>query len=130
MSLRARAALPWPLLLLAALMVGYLIGPLLSLLGAVPAADSSAYFGEGALPSLAVTLFAASAATLLAALFGVPLGLWLARTDSIMANLAWIRRRSFPDTAWRCRCADSRTEALPGPATCAHVRRTAARGLP
>ena len=82
MSRRARASLPWPLLLLAALMLGYLIGPLLSLLGAVPMADSSAYFGGGALSALAVTLFAATAATLLSALFGVPLGLWLARTSS------------------------------------------------
>src|SRR5215831_3981971 len=77
-----RASLPWPLLLLAALMLGYLVGPLLSLLGAMPMADSSAYFGEGALPSLAVTLFAATAATLLSALFCIPLGLWLARTSS------------------------------------------------
>ncbi len=63
-------------------MLAYLVGPLLSLLGAMPMADSSAYFGAGALPALAVTLFAATAATLLAALFGLPLGLWLARTDS------------------------------------------------
>jgi len=82
MSARASASLPWPLLLLAALMLGYLVGPLLALLGAVPLADSTAFLGEGALPSLAVTLFAASAATLLAALFGLPVGLWLARTNS------------------------------------------------
>ncbi len=78
----AGALLPWPLLLLAMLMLGYLVGPLLSLLGALPMADSSAYFGGGALPALIVTLFAATAATLLAGLFGLPLGLWLARTDS------------------------------------------------
>ncbi len=78
----ASASLPWPLLLLAMLMLGYLLGPLLSLLGAMPMADSSAYFGGGALPALIVTLFAATVATLLAGLFGLPLGLWLARTDS------------------------------------------------
>jgi molybdate transport system permease protein len=64
------------------LMLGYLVGPLLALLGALPMADSSAYFGAGALPALMITLFAATAATLLAGLFGLPLGLWLARTDS------------------------------------------------
>jgi molybdate transport system permease protein len=63
-------------------MLGYLVGPMLSLLGALPMADASAYFGEGALPALMVTLFAATAATLIAGLFGLPLGLWLARTDS------------------------------------------------
>jgi len=82
MSTPASRSLPWPLLLFAALMLGYLVGPLLALLGAVPMADSSAYLGEGALPALGVTLFAATAATLLAALFGLPLGLWLARTNS------------------------------------------------
>ncbi len=64
------------------LMLGYLVGPLLSLLGALPMADSSAYLGDGALPALMVTFFAATVATLLAGLLGLPLGLWLARTDS------------------------------------------------
>ena len=63
MSGRTRASLPWPLFLLAALMLGFLIGPLLSLLGALPMAESSAYFGGGAFSALAVTLFAATVAT-------------------------------------------------------------------
>ena len=77
-----RASLPWPLILLGALMLGYLIGPLLALIGALPMVDSSAYFGSGAPTALAVTLVSATAATLLSGLFGVPLGLWLSRTNS------------------------------------------------
>src|SRR5262249_60411376 len=49
---------------------------------AVSVACPSASSARGALPSLAVTLTAATAATLLSGLFGVPLGLWLARTNS------------------------------------------------
>ena len=82
MNGRTRTSLPWPLLLLAALMLGFLIGPVLSLLGALPMADSSAYLGGGALSAVAVTLLAATVATLFSGLFGLPLGLWLARTDS------------------------------------------------
>jgi molybdate transport system permease protein len=70
------------LILIGALMLGYLIGPLLALIGALPMVDSSAYFGSGAPTALGVTLVSATAATLLSGLFGVPLGLWLSRTSS------------------------------------------------
>jgi len=79
---RTATSLPWPLLLAAALMLGYLVTPILTLLGALPEADSSAYFGDGGGSALKVTLIAASVATAADALLGIPLGFWLARTES------------------------------------------------
>ncbi len=78
----ARAALPWPLLLLGALMLGFLVAPLLTLAGVLPSADPSAYAGGGTLPALGLSVLAATVATLADAAFGIPLGLWLARTPS------------------------------------------------
>jgi molybdate transport system permease protein len=63
-------------------MVGYLVTPILTLIGALPEADKSAYFGDGGLSALKVTLIAATVATLGDALLGIPLGFWLSRTES------------------------------------------------
>jgi ABC-type sulfate/molybdate transport systems ATPase subunit/ABC-type sulfate transport system permease component len=63
-------------------MLGYLIGPLIALVGALPGVDRSAFLGQGALDALAVSLVAATVATLVDAFLGVPLGFWLSRTSS------------------------------------------------
>ncbi len=81
-SVAARSALPWPLLLAGALLLGYLVFPFLALAGALGTSDRSALLGEGSLEALGTSLAAASVATLVDALLGIPLGLWLARTAS------------------------------------------------
>lgn len=79
---RTSRSLPWPILLGAVLMLGYLVGPLAALAVALPGADRTAFVGQGAGSALLMTLVAATAATLADALLGVPLGLWLSRTRS------------------------------------------------
>ncbi|HUX85722.1 MAG TPA: ABC transporter permease, partial [Chloroflexota bacterium] len=77
-----RRSFPWPFLLAGALMLSYLVGPVIALIGALPGADRSAFIGQGALDALGVTLVAATAATAVDAILGIPLGFWLSRGGS------------------------------------------------
>lgn len=83
---RRPSALPWPLLLAAALMLGYLVGPLITLLIGLPDADARAFLGEGAGPALLITLIAATVATLMDGVLGIPLGYWLSQTRSSLRH--------------------------------------------
>ncbi len=84
---RTRTPLPWPLLLAAALLLGFLLLPFLALLGALPQADRSAFVGADTRSALGVSLVAATVAVLIDGLLGVPLGLWLAQTGSRLRHL-------------------------------------------
>jgi len=77
-----RSVLSWPLVLPGALLVGFLVLPFLALIGALPHADRSALTDGDATRALAVSLVAATVATALDGMLGIPLGLWLARTRS------------------------------------------------
>jgi len=68
-------------------MLGYLLVPFLTLIGALATSDRSAFLGEGSLDALWVTLIAATVATVLDAILGIPLGLWLANTSSWWRHL-------------------------------------------
>ncbi|MGH2457639.1 MAG: ATP-binding cassette domain-containing protein [Chloroflexota bacterium] len=83
----ARRALPWPFVLAGVLMLGYLIGPVIALIGALQGADRSAFAGQGALPALEASLVAATVATAIDVLLGVPLGFWLSRTASFARHV-------------------------------------------
>ncbi|HLZ07666.1 MAG TPA: molybdate ABC transporter permease subunit, partial [Chloroflexota bacterium] len=74
--------MPWPFVLAAVLMLGYLIGPVSALIVALPGADRSAFTSPDALDALGVSLLAATVATLVDAALGIPLGFWLSRTRS------------------------------------------------
>ena len=80
-------ALPWPFVLAVALMLGYLVGPLIALVGALPTADRSAFTGPETLDALGISLVAATVATAIDTLLGVPLGFWLSRTASATRSL-------------------------------------------
>ncbi|MGH7903751.1 MAG: ATP-binding cassette domain-containing protein [Candidatus Dormibacteraceae bacterium] len=71
---------PWPLLLAAALMFGYLVAPVLALLAALPSSRPGSYVA--ATGGLGTSVAAATLATTADGLLGIPLGLWLARTRS------------------------------------------------
>ena len=77
-----RRDLPWPFLLAGALMLGYLVGPIIALVLALPGADPTAFTGQGAAEALGVSLLAATVATAIDTLLGVPLGFWLSRSAS------------------------------------------------
>jgi ABC-type sulfate/molybdate transport systems ATPase subunit/ABC-type sulfate transport system permease component len=79
--------LPGPLLLAAALMLGYMSVPFLALVGALPGADTSALFAPTTLDALRVSVIAATAATVADGLLGVPLGYWLATSHSRLRHL-------------------------------------------
>src|SRR5215210_7071413 len=85
---RGPADLPWPVLVAAAVMLGYLVVPFLALIGALPQADVSQLLGPTTTDALRVSLIAATVATLLDGLLGIPLGLWLATTQSRFRHLA------------------------------------------
>jgi len=70
------------MLLAGALMLGFLAAPLLALVGALPATRPAELAQPETVASLGTSLFAATAATLLDALLGIPLALWLARSGS------------------------------------------------
>ena len=74
--------LPWPLLLAAALMLAYLIVPFVALLGAATTANVTALLDVQTVDALRVSLIAATVATVVDGLLGVPLGYWLANTRS------------------------------------------------
>src|SRR5579859_4340127 len=82
-----RGVLSWPLLLPGALLVSFLVLPFLALVGALPQADRSALTDGGAANALGVSLIAATAATGVDAMLGIPLGLWLARTRARARHL-------------------------------------------
>lgn len=63
-------------------MLGYLVGPLAALVGALPGADHAAFVGGETRDALVVSLVAATAATLTDTLLGVPLGFWLSRSNA------------------------------------------------
>ncbi|GAC1652679.1 MAG: hypothetical protein NVS9B1_00590 [Candidatus Dormibacteraceae bacterium] len=71
-------------------MLGYLAGPMLALLGVLPSLDARQLAAPETSAALGVSVLAATAATALDALLGIPLALWLARTTS---------RWRFPVTA-------------------------------
>ncbi|MGH3685460.1 MAG: ATP-binding cassette domain-containing protein [Pseudonocardiaceae bacterium] len=84
---RAGNRTPWPLLLAAALMLGYLVVPLLALLHALPETDSASLTGPDTLDALRVSLIAAVTATTIDALLGIPLGFYLAHSRSRWRHL-------------------------------------------
>lgn len=82
-----RGILSWPLLLPGALLASFLILPFFALIGALPEADSRALTDGDAAGALGVSLIAATVATAIDAILGIPLGLWLARTRSRARHL-------------------------------------------
>jgi ABC-type sulfate/molybdate transport systems ATPase subunit/ABC-type sulfate transport system permease component len=84
---QAGSRTPWPLLLAAALMLGYLVVPLLALLHALPETTSASLTGPDTLDALQVSLIAAVTATMIDALLGIPLGFYLAHTRSRWRHL-------------------------------------------
>lgn len=77
----------WILLLPGAAMLLYLAVPFLVLVATAMRADPAAYSSAATLDALRVSLEAATAATLLDALLGIPLGLWLATTSSRLRHV-------------------------------------------
>jgi molybdate transport system permease protein len=84
---RPTRVLPWPLGLAAALLLGFLVLPFLALLGALPQTDASAFTARGVPGALATSLLAASVATVVDGVLGIPLALWLATTRSRLRHL-------------------------------------------
>jgi len=82
-----RGVLSWPLLLPAALLISFLGLPFAALLGALPRADAGALTDGGAGSALTVSLIAATVATGIDGLLGIPLGLWLARSHARARHL-------------------------------------------
>lgn len=78
---------PWPLLLTAALMLSYLVVPMLALLHALPAATGASLRDPDTLDALRVSLIAATTATVIDALLGIPLGFHLAHSRSRWRHL-------------------------------------------
>lgn len=87
---RVRTILPWPLILAGALLLGFLVLPFLALLGALPEADGSSFLGSDARAALSISLVAASAATVVDAVLGFPLGMWLAGTASRLKHVVTV----------------------------------------
>ncbi len=82
-----RGILSWPLLLPGALLASFLVLPFFALIGALPEADPRALTDGDAGSALGVSLIAATVATGIDAILGIPLGLWLARTRSPARHL-------------------------------------------
>ncbi|MGH3867213.1 MAG: ATP-binding cassette domain-containing protein [Pseudonocardiaceae bacterium] len=84
---RVPGGTPWPLLLAAALMLGYLVVPLLALLHALPETNGASLSDPDTLDALRVSLIAAVTATTIDALLGIPLGFYLAQSRSRWRHL-------------------------------------------
>lgn len=84
---RVGGGTPWPLLLGSALMLGYLVVPLLALLHALPEADGAALRDPNTRDALRVSLISATTATALDVLLGIPLGFHLAHSQSRWRHL-------------------------------------------